>query len=102
MTTFVFTDVNKTINVKVDTDLPKGCGGSFNILNIRGNDTNAVKAGVNLTKLQGVSSIGELAAIATSLDLKLERFGSGNDTTNTVVVPFSGIYYMGGLGIDNL
>ncbi len=98
MTTFVLTDVNKTVNIEFMTDLINGQSNSgFTVMDIRGLSDAEVALGVNIDI--NVYNKKDLKDIATKLDLKLTSHSTSGVET---LVDFSGVYYNGGLGIDNL
>jgi len=97
-----FEDVNNTINVDIITSITNPDSDLFTIFqiseNILGSKNRLIELGFDI--LEGLTySIGEAKTFAYTRDLKLILVMGKEET---VLQDFSGIYYNGGLGLDNL
>jgi hypothetical protein len=99
--TFRLTNVSKTIDISLITDLPAKSVGKFTILNIH--DDGTVKKAAELGFQINTSSVNALITAAASLDLKLERYDSAHAKGGTTIMDYtSGYGYGDGIGIDLL
>lgn len=96
------TDVNESIKVDYIVDLlPNTDGfGNCTIMEIKG--LSDAEKELGLPFIQDVKHTTELATFAEEHDLKLVYFDSQQTTSPIVIRDFTGIYYMDGLGIDNI
>lgn len=101
MKTFILTDVNETFRVELVTDAVSN-EGNFTVMQVKGLDAFEKALGADYKQLP--YNGGDLQDYAAEHDLKLYSIDNSLPVGQgvTVLVDFSGMYYNGGLGLDNL
>lgn len=101
MKSLIFVDVNSTISVEYVTDLISPNAENFTVMETKGVDNAWEQSNLPFQKLP--NNLGAFKSFAEEHDLKLTLVDSQKTADDIItLVNFTGQYYGGGLGIDNL
>lgn len=99
MKQLIFSDQNLTINVRFTVDMFDASSSEITVMDISGLDEAEKALGLDFRQLP--YNMNDFTAFATANDLKLTLTDT-DSVTPTVLVGHTGMYYAGGLGVDNI